>query len=501
MRSTTLPRNAARSTVAPVWYTASTWTSERDEPEPEASAPLLAGAPMVAMGALATDTGAGLADDATGTPAEATGTTSGLVAAPAEVTPGLFLHDPRVTDPTPVAKVVPPPRHWNVVWIVLESTGLRYFKGEASKGKLPMPFAHKLATEGWFLTRHHSPSNSSATSIVAQFSGLYPLPSVQMFSVAPDNHLPSLFSWLPVDYERFLYTAGRLTYFFPKAFMQHGGMTDMVGYEETSVTRNPGGEGLSKDEVQVVGTFLERLGKAHEPFAAVYYSYLGHWPYTDYSPFYPDEGRHFGGARLLDHYLDNLWLLDKQIERIVEQLRKQGVLDRTLIVVAGDHGEAFGQHEHSWAHAKHSWQENHETAAFLWQPAVFPAREVTELTLHTDLMPTVLDALGVPYDAEMVQGESLFQQRLRRKVAFLWGNQGVVTGSFADGLKLLWSIRERSCTAFDLNTDPQEKKARKCPPERLEILRAYKEFQLKALPAWSEARRKQEPWQGHAPPK
>lgn len=417
---------------------------------------------------------------------------------PGAGTPGLFLDDPRITDPAPAVSHLPPPRPWNIVWIVMESTGLRYFQGETYKGVLPMPFTRDLARQGWFLSHHRSPSNSSATSIFAQFSGLYPVPSLKMFSTAADNHVPGLFAWLGPKWDRFLYTPGKLTYFFPKPFLQHSGLTDMVGFQESTVTKNPGGEGLSKDEPEVVGTFLQRLHAAREPFAAVYYSYLAHWEYTDYGA----QARHFRGSRLIDRYHDNLWLLDKQIERIYAQLKADGRLDRTILVLAGDHGEAFGQHPRNWAHARGSYEENFQVPAILWQPAVFPPREVTEATLHVDLLPTVLDALGLPYDARLLQGESLFQERIRRKVSFFWGNEGTVTASFDDGWKVLLSTTEKRCEAFNLATDPLERQPHSCAKlqDRVELLRSYREFQKRAVVEYSEAVRLGRPWQGRRQP-
>jgi hypothetical protein len=357
----------------------------------------------------------------------------------------LFLDDPRISEPGPMVKVTPPMvKRWNVVWIVMESTGMRYFQGETYHGVLPMPFTHHLADQGWFLSHHRSPSNSSATSIFAQFSGLYPVPALKMFSTDKQNFVPALFRFLPPTYERFLFTPGKLTYFFPKPFLQHAGLTEMVGFDETEVTKNPGGEGLSKDEPAVVDNFTQRLHRAHEPFAAVYYSYLAHWEYTDYGP----QWHHFHDPRLIGRYHDNLWLLDHLIERIYRQLEADGRLDRTLIVLAGDHGESFGQHERNWAHARGSFEENLGTPAILWQPKVFQPRVDERETLHIDLLPTVLDALGLPYDPQLLQGESLFQAKLRRKVAFFWGNEGTVTGVWPDGAKLQWQVLDKRCTTI-----------------------------------------------------
>lgn len=413
--------------------------------------------------------------------------------------PALFLEDPRISEPLlppPVPQKPRPGKRWNVLWIVMESTGLRYFQGETYRGTLPMPFTHSLADQGWFLAQHRSPSNSSATSIFAQLSGLYPVPSLKMFSVEKGNFVPALFRFLPPEYERFLYTPGKLTYFFPKPFLQHSGLTEMVGFDETVVTKNPGGEGLSKDEPLVVDTFTQRLHRAREPFAAVYYSYLAHWEYTDYGP----QWHHFHDPRLIGRYHDNLWLLDHLIQKIYAQLQADGRLERTLIVLAGDHGEAFGQHERNWAHARGSYEENFGTPAILWQPQVFPAHVEDRQTLHIDLLPTVLDALGLPYDPALLQGESLFHERLRRKVAFFWGNEGTVSGTWPDGWKLQWQVQDRRCVAFDLSRDPQERKPLRCPTERLELLQDYRDFQREAVPAYSEAVRQGQPFRGHQQP-
>ena len=412
----------------------------------------------------------------------------------------LRFDDPRLAAPGPVRKELPPAGSvaWNIVWIIMESTGTRYVEGETFPHKPPMPTLQRLAAEGWYLARHQSPSNSSATSIFAQFTGLLPSPQMQMFSIRPDNHIPALPWFLPDRYEKFLYTPGKLSYFFPKPLLQHSGLGELVGFDESPVTHNPGGEGLSKDEIEVMSTFLARLQRAREPFLGVYYSYAPHWPYTDYGPTW----RRYGGARLIDHYHDNLWLLDNQITRVIEQLRADGRLDRTILVLAGDHGEAFGQHERNWAHARGSFRENFETPAVIWQPRLFAPRRIEAPTQHVDLLPTLLDALGIPYDEALFQGESLFQERLRRTVQFFWANEGTVTALRQDGVKMSWTPLDKRCRIMDLRDDPLERHPRTCQaePELLEILKTFRDDQRLRLEAYSAAVRRGEAFFGHRHP-
>ncbi len=421
---------------------------------------------------------------------------------PADVSPTLAMRmtDPRLADQAPVRKILPPQpdKPWNVVWIIMESTGTRYFEGETFPDNPPMPTLRKLADEGWYLAHHQSPSNSSATSIFAMLSGLIPSPQMQMYSILPDNYIPALPRYFPKNYEKFLYTPGKLSYFFPKPFLEHSGLTELVGFAESTVKTVPLGEGLCKDEIEVMTTFLQRLERAHEPFLGMYYSYVPHWPYTDYGA----ATRRYTDGRRIAQYHNSLYLLDTQIARVIEQLRKQGVLDRTILVLTGDHGEAFGQHARNWAHARGSNRENFETPAVLWQPKLFTPRRIEQQTQHIDLVPTVLDALRIPYDEALLQGESLFQDHWRRKVEFFWANEGMVTAQREDGIKMSWSPMDKRCRVMNLRTDPAEARPLPCGdyPELLGILKWFRDDQLARLPAYSEAVRTRQPFHGHAVP-
>ena len=83
-------------------------------------------------------------------------------------------------------------------------------------------------------------------------------------------------------------------------------------------------------------------------------------------------------------------------------------------------------------------------------------------------MPTLLDALGRQYDPQHVQGESLFQDRFRRKYIFLYGNEDTSSSIGEDLVKLQVSFRDGSCWAYDLQTDPGERKRLGCGPYRVQ---------------------------------
>jgi arylsulfatase A-like enzyme len=113
-----------------------------------------------------------------------------------------------------------------------------------------------------------------------------------------------------------------------------------------------------------------------------------------------------------------LHTLDTQLQRVYEHLVKTGLADRTLLVFVGDHGEAFEQHPHVWAHTFGIYSEMFRTPMLFWQPKLISPRVIKFPTSHVDVAPTLLDILGFPYDESRFQGESILRGTPRRKYIF-----------------------------------------------------------------------------------
>ncbi len=378
---------------------------------------------------------------------------------------------PFVLDDKPVKKVLPAAagkRPYHLLYIVMESTGfdlaLRSLGGAAAKSSddVAMPFLRSLSGQGYFLANHYASGNSSPRGIFSLLSGLYVMPEVAIFDVSKNNYLPSLNSYLGSRYRSFLVTPGSLDWYFPQAFLRHSGMNELWGYHALPIKKTaPGGRAHARDEAESVSFFLRRLDEqlaTGQPVLSVYYSFVAHWPYPDYGP-----GTHVTHpSRPQNAYCNNLRYLDQQIERIYKHLQARRVLDDTIVVLAGDHGEAFGQHPHNYTHSRMSFNENVRTPALLLNASLFPPRVVTQPTSHVDIMPTLLDALGLSYDESRLQGESLFRESFRRKYLFFYGNEDTLSSVSRDDMKLQLSLRDGSCWAYNLRSDPEERHRLSC---------------------------------------
>ncbi|HQP49895.1 MAG TPA: sulfatase-like hydrolase/transferase, partial [Spirochaetota bacterium] len=121
-------------------------------------------------------------------------------------------------------------KKWNVLYIILESTGKEYVFNTKLGNPVPMPFLQKLSKESLFLDYHFSTGNTSPRSIYSMLSGMYPSPRVKMFCTRDDVVIPSLASFLGNSYDSFLVTPGSLSWFFPQGFMKNSGFKDILGY-------------------------------------------------------------------------------------------------------------------------------------------------------------------------------------------------------------------------------------------------------------------------------
>jgi arylsulfatase A-like enzyme len=127
-------------------------------------------------------------------------------------------------------------------------------------------------------------------------------------------------------------------------------------------------------------------------------------PHRPYDP--PEPFR----SRYSDPYVGEVAFAESQLGRLLDTLREQWLLDRTIVVVAADHGESLGEHgelEHGFS----LYDGVVRVPLVMRVPGARP-RRVAEVVGLADVMPTVLDLLGVaapPGDgvslAGLVKGE------------------------------------------------------------------------------------------------
>jgi arylsulfatase A-like enzyme len=97
--------------------------------------------------------------------------------------------------------------------------------------------------------------------------------------------------------------------------------------------------------------------------------------------------------------------VDSVVERLRENLDDRGLLDRTILVFASDHGEAFGENN-LHGHAKNVLTSTVNVPLMISMPFPMEPTRISAQVRNVDLMPTLVDLAGIPVP-ESLQGESL----------------------------------------------------------------------------------------------
>jgi arylsulfatase A-like enzyme len=119
-----------------------------------------------------------------------------------------------------------------------------------------------------------------------------------------------------------------------------------------------------------------------------------------------DEDSALFGTTYSDIYDNSIRWVDRLIGVLIEDLEERGLRDKTLIIVASDHGEAFGEHGRE-GHARDVYSEVVTTPLIISFPFRLPEPLVVEApSENVDLWPTLLDLLGLE-PIEGADGRSL----------------------------------------------------------------------------------------------
>ena len=147
---------------------------------------------------------------------------------------------------------------------------------------------------------------------------------------------------------------------------------------------------------------------------------------------------------------------DGAIGALWDEVEKLGIADRTALIVAADHGEAFGQHDTKY-HTVTLYEELIRVPLFMRVPGAAP-RRVTQPVSLLDLGPTILDMYGVSTPGSFF-GQSLapFLRGENPTLTRPIGAERIYTRALMLGSrKVIVDSEKGSREIYDLAKDPQE---------------------------------------------
>jgi arylsulfatase A-like enzyme len=188
-----------------------------------------------------------------------------------------------------------------------------------------------------------------------------------------------------------------------------------------------------------------------ERFFLTYLPIAGHHPYDT-----PEAGP-FPERDEADRYLNALHYADAALGTLIQGLRARGLEDRTLFVVFGDHGEAFGQHDGNYGHSLFLYEENIHVPYLIAAPGLIDGEvRVGGAVSLIDTAPTIFDLVGLPAPAGY-QGESALGDK--PGMALFYTDYSLSLMGLRDGCwKYVYELDSGRSKLFDLCQDSAESK-------------------------------------------
>jgi arylsulfatase A-like enzyme len=314
------------------------------------------------------------------------------------------------------------------------------------------PRLDALAGESLLFEHAAAPVPVTLPSHASMLSGLYPQAHGIRYNVA--YRLSAEVTSVAEIFE----AAGFSTAAFPASFVlspKTGLDQGFDTYDAPAEPTEPGDEPSERRAGEGVDLALKWLSE--QPTGKLFlwlHFYDPHWPYDPPFPF---------SSQYRDRPYDGeIAYMDQEFGRFLDELSRRPGWDKTVLIVAGDHGEGLFDHRERY-HSLLTYESTLRAPLLIRPPGGMRSRRSADPVSLTDIGPTLLEAAGLSVPGEM-QGTSL--------VPFLRGEPEApreiyfesLVGALNYGWSALKGIREgrwkftdsSAPELYDLEADPGE---------------------------------------------
>jgi arylsulfatase A-like enzyme len=356
-------------------------------------------------------------------------------------------------------------RRRNVVVVMIES--MRAVSTTLHSPHLPTtPYLHQLAGKGLLVKDMNAVIPRTAAAWTAILAGQYPLTNegTAVWSAEKNkNQAPNLRA-LPAA----LRDVGYATSFFTPTHMrllQDSQVLGSLGFESvfTETELVPPGTppvnyfGAADDlVVEPLLDWTAAQKEAGRPFMTAIMTNVGHHAYETPATWRKIKFEGVHSSALQDYY-NCLRYIDSVIASLMQGYERLGVLDETIFVFVGDHGQMFGEHGLKQTFNA-IYQEGVHVPAIIYAPGLLDRPGTVEgPRQQIDILPTIVELLGYGMEGARLPGVSLLQPvEPDRKLHFGSSIEWTFLALRQGQRKYLYSFDRSPIDVFDLARDPTE---------------------------------------------
>lgn len=310
-----------------------------------------------------------------------------------------------------------PAKPYNIVWLVSES-----WRADTLNAHI-MPNAWNFAQQSTRFTKNYSTGNGTRAGVFGMMMGL---PSSYWFQFLQEQRGATILDVMRSQgYQMQFYTSALFSYpeFDKTIFAQ------MPAQEMHALQTNKK-QGWQNDQQNVSDllSFVDKRDKSKPFFTFMFFES----PHARYyfppesviaKPYRDDlnyaslskEALRTDIVPIKNRYINAVHHLDSQFGRVFDYLKQHQLLDNTIVILVGDHGEEFMEHGF-WGHNSTFVDEQIRTPLVIYMPNK-PASVQQKMTSHADIVPTLMPILGVSNpQSDYSIGINLFSNQTRSHV-------------------------------------------------------------------------------------
>jgi membrane-anchored protein YejM (alkaline phosphatase superfamily) len=352
----------------------------------------------------------------------------------------------------PLNPIVLKPRakRMNLIFLVAES-----WRWDTINSEL-MPATAEFTKTALYFRQHYSSGNGTQEALFGCFYGLY---GSYWQTFLSTNESPVFINALKKqNYQFDMRTSAKFTY-------PEFDKTIFSAIDKKNMFQANGRGGFVEDRLNIdsMFNFIKHRDK-NRPFMTFMFFESPHAPYTfpkecevkkDYLKDFNYTAAITQGniGKIKNRYLNAVNHLDTQLARVYQFMKQQNLMNNTILVVTGDHGEEFMEKGH-WGHNESFHTEQIRPPLLIYIPGVEP-KEVNDLSSHLDIIPTLAPWFGIKNSPEDFSlGYNLLGSKKRTFTVISSWNKICYLD---DRLKYVTSLRNRSILVPDEQFTPDDK--------------------------------------------
>lgn len=346
-------------------------------------------------------------------------------------------------------------RYWgkakgsNVLFVVLETAPARFLPAEDKLDDFPN--LRRLWSKSFVGMRHYTTYPHTHEAFFSLFSSWYPSGLMKSFERQhPDMVVPGIMHTLSsLGYHTATYAPATWTGWVgggeldPEMYRELGFQRevfpdsaslsslasgeDPLGWKAMRVARDVAALNLMKQD-------LERWLTKGDKFAAVFLPQIGHAPW-------PDDPQNAEEKDIAKRGRAILARQDAWLGELLQLLERHQQLEKTLIVVVGDHGIRMRYEDPSSAVGTTIDEYAFQVPLTIYAPQALDNTEmISWATSHIDVAPTLLDLLGIEQGREFEQGTAIWNPDLVKRTTYFFALHTLgADGYYSNGRFFMWS--------------------------------------------------------------